>query len=663
MRKTKLALAVALLMSNTAFAQMVSKTSAQEMSWNSTQWNMVGAPAAWARGYTGKGVLVGVVDTGVDINQTDLKGKVVKYSGYLSKGGDVYHGHGTWMESIIAGSRNGVGMVGIAPDANLVTFAAGPLGIITWEGVKQGVRWSADQGAGVINLSLGTSMPKYIFNSYYTQLADGSYKSKTGLDTYMPVVDVIQPMQYATGKGSIIVVAAGNDGNPVPATPANMATMVDKSGNLVFGGKVVVVGAVDNTGNIASWSNRAGNICQQTSGTTCLDKVKIQDYFIVAPGANIYAAAAGYANTVDRINGTSPAAAVVSGGVAILKQAWPTLKPEQIVQLLLTTAKDLGAKGTDPIYGRGLMDLDAATKPQGTLTLAKPATGSAPVALGGMATGTLVALGNSSAMQNAQALDSYGRNYTVNMNRAIMTNFTGYNQNFVYSSYSGKPLQYGMVPAGNMLMEFGSNDSTMAVRTRYFVNKEHWVGFESGNVTERNSLLGSQGIGAMNPGSGSTTWMGVSAGKSLTENTEVYGALLQGRTQASSAADSMITGYSGIQTRSWNLGVKNKNLFANKDELDFRFTMLPYVVAGTAQVESVTGYTYSTTDGENYTATPQTTKDTVSLRSSYRQYALGVNYAFPLTKNGTAFTSLSSVFDNLGNKSGNILFVGYQGRF
>lgn len=663
MRKSKLALAVALLMSGTAFAQMSSTTAAQEAAWNSAQWKMVGAPTAWSRGYTGKGITIGIVDTGVDPNQTDLKGKSIKYSGYLSTGGDVYHGHGTWMETIAAGLNNGKGMVGIAPDANLATFAAGPMGIITWEGVKRGITWTADQGAGVINLSLGTSMPKYIFSAYYTKLADGSYKSKTGLDTYMPVVDVINPMQYATGKGSIIVVAAGNDGNPVPSTPANMATMVDKSGNLVFGGKVVVVGAVDTNGNIASWSNRAGNICQQVSGTNCLDKVKIQDYFIVAPGTNIYAGAAGYANTVDRINGTSPAAAVVSGGVAILKQAWPTLKPEQIVQLLLVTAKDLGAKGTDPIYGRGLMDLDAATKPQGALTLAKPATGSAPVALGGMATGTLVALGNSAAMQNAQALDSYGRNYTVNMNRAIMTNFNSYNQHFVYSSYSGQPLQYGMVPAGNMIMEFGSNANTTAVRTRYLVNKEHWIGFESGTVREQNSLLGSQGIGAMNPGTGNTTWMGISAGKSITEHTEVYGSLLQGKTTASSAADSMITGYSGIQTRSWNLGVKQRDAFANKDELDFRFTMLPYVVAGTAQVESVTGYTYATNDGENYTATAQTTKDTVSLRSSYRQYALGVNYAYPLTKNGMAFTSLSSVFDNLGNKAGNILFVGYQGRF
>lgn len=663
MRKSKLAVAVTVLLSSTAFAQMSSTTAAQEQAWNSAQWKLVGAPTAWSRGYTGKGITIGIVDTGVDLNQTDLKGKNITYSGYLSKGGDVYHGHGTWMETIAAGLNNGKGMVGIAYDANLATYAAGPLGVITWEGVKRGITWTADQGAGVINLSLGTSMPKYIFNAYYTQLSDGSYKSKTGLDTYMPVTDVIAPMQYATGKGSIIVVAAGNDGNPVPATPANMATMVDKSGNLVFGGKVVVVGAVDSTGNIASWSNRAGNICQQVSGTTCLDKVKIQDYFIVAPGANIYAGAAGYANTVDRINGTSPAAAVVSGGVAILKQAWPTLKSEQIVQLLLTTAKDLGAKGTDPIYGRGLMDLDAATKPQGALTLAKPATGSAPVALGGMATGTLTALGNSSAMQNAQAIDSYGRNYTVNMNKAIMTNFVGYNQNFVYSSYSGMPLQYGMVPAGNMILEFGQNPNTTAVRTRYLVDKQNWFGVESGNVIERNSLLGSQGIGAMNPGNGSTSWFGFSAGRYITPETEVYGSLLQGRTTAQASSDSMITGYSGIQTRSWNLGVKNKNTFTNKDELDFRFTMLPYIISGTAQVESVTGYTYNTTDGENYTATAQTTKDTVSLRSSYRQYALGVNYSYPFTKTITSFASVSNVYDNAGSKSTPMVFLGLQGRF
>ena len=97
MRKSKLALAVALVMSSTAFAQMSSTTAVQEQGWNSTQWNMVGAPTAWARGYTGKGITIGIVDTGVDPNQTDLKGKSIKYSGYLSTGGDVYHGHGTWM--------------------------------------------------------------------------------------------------------------------------------------------------------------------------------------------------------------------------------------------------------------------------------------------------------------------------------------------------------------------------------------------------------------------------------------------------------------------------------------------------------------------------------------------------------------------------------------
>ena len=663
MNKTRLAVAVALACASTSWAQVSSTTSYQEMNWNTVQWNMVGAPTAWARGYTGKGVTIGVVDTGVDPNQADLKGKILKYSGYLSTGGDVYHGHGTWMETIAAGAKNGVGMVGIAPDANLVTFAAGPFGIITWEGVKQGLKFTADNGAGVINLSLGTSMPTYIFNAAYTQMADGSYKSRTGLDNYAPVADVIPYMQYATNKGSILVVAAGNDGNPVPATPANIATQVDKNGNLVYGGKVIIVGAVDNSGNIASWSNRAGNICQTVVNNVCKDTVKIQDYFIVAPGTNILAGAAGYGSSVDKISGTSPAAAVVSGGVAVLKQAWPTLKPEQIVQLLLTTAKDLGAKGTDPIYGRGLMDLDAATKPQGALTLAKPATGTAPTQLGGMATGTLTALGNSVAMQNAQAVDSYGRNYTVNMNRAIMTNFVGFNQNFVYSSYSGMPLQYGLVPVGDKVtMEFGSNANTMAVRTKFY-SKQNWIGFESGNVTERNSLLGSQGVGAMNPGSGTTAWFGLSGGHSITDRTEVYGGLLQGYTTATGATDSIISNYSNITTRSWNLGVKNKNNFMNKDEIDFKVTMLPYIVKGTAQVETVTGYTYATTDGENYTATPQSTKDTVSLRSNYRQYALGVNYSFPVAKNGVAYTSVSSVFDNEGNKSSNMFFVGYQGRF
>jgi subtilisin family serine protease len=663
MKKTKLAVALSLLCSTGAFAQVSSTTSYQEMNWNGVQWNMVGAPTAWARGYTGKGVTIGIVDTGVDPNQADLKGKIVKYGGYLSTGGDVYHGHGTWMETIAAGSKNGVGMVGIAPDANLVTFAAGPFGIITWEGVKQGLKFTADNGASVINLSLGTSMPTYIFNAAYTQMSDGSFKSRTGLDNYAPVADVAPYLQYATGKGSIVVIAAGNDGNPTPATPANMATQVDKNGNLVYGGKIIIVGAVDNAGNIASWSNRAGNICQTIVNNVCKDTVKTQDYFIVAPGTNILAGAAGYGSAVDKINGTSPAAAVVSGGVAILKQAWPTLKPEQIVQLLLTTAKDLGAKGTDPIYGRGMMDLDAATKPQGTLTLAKPAgASSTPVALGGMNTGTLVSLTKSDALTNAQALDGYGRNYTVNMNKAIMAGFTGYNQNFTYSGYSKYPLQYASNRINNVEMEFGSSADTMAVRTKVHF-KDQWFGFESGQIMEKNGLLGSQGVGAMNPGSGTTNWVGVHAGKDITQQLSVYGGIINGYTSANAAADSMITGYSNIQTRSWNLGVKHKDNFVNKDELDFKMTVLPYVTSGTATVQSVTGYNYATTDGENYTATPITSKENVDLRTSYRQYALGVSYNVPLNRQTNMFTSVTALVDSLGQRAGNMAFVGIQARF
>lgn len=131
------------------------------------QWNLdqIGVSDAWAVS-TGKGVRIGIVDTGVDLDHEDLAGKVVAHANCVGSGGDPGRcqgsgqddqGHGTHVAGIAAAIRgNGRGVAGVAPDAELVVakVLAGD-GTGSTADVSAGIRWVVDQGAQVVNLSLG----------------------------------------------------------------------------------------------------------------------------------------------------------------------------------------------------------------------------------------------------------------------------------------------------------------------------------------------------------------------------------------------------------------------------------------------------------------------------------------------------------------------------
>ena len=131
------------------------------------QWNLVkiGAPEAWAR-TTGAGVRVGIVDAGIDLTHEDLAGRVVAATSCLKSQGDPGKctgtaqddvGHGTHVAGIIAANKdNGLGVAGVAPDAELVVAkVADSGGGINIEDANAGIRWVVDHGARVVNLSLG----------------------------------------------------------------------------------------------------------------------------------------------------------------------------------------------------------------------------------------------------------------------------------------------------------------------------------------------------------------------------------------------------------------------------------------------------------------------------------------------------------------------------
>ncbi|MER5435119.1 S8 family peptidase [Streptomyces sp. NPDC002588] len=294
----------------------------------------IGAPAAWAAGYDGKGVKVAVLDTGVDTTHPDLKDRVETAKNFSESADTVDRvGHGTHVASTIAGSgaKSGGKYKGVAPGARLIS---GKVLDDNGEGsdseIIAGMQWAVGQGAKVINLSLG------------------------GYDT--PDTDPLEQAvnELSASSGALFVIAAGNEGPDAGTigTPGSAAA-------------ALTVGAVDRTDAVADFSSR---------GPTADGSLKPD---ITAPGVDIVAAKAAQGTEGDpaadgyvSMSGTSMATPHVAGAAAILAQEHPDWTGERIKALLTSTAEP--TKGVSAFaQGTGRTDLKRAVSQQVT---AGPAT-------------------------------------------------------------------------------------------------------------------------------------------------------------------------------------------------------------------------------------------------------------------------------------------------
>ena len=334
-----------------------------------------GAITAYDKGATGAGVGIGIIDTGINPALSEFAGRISAASGDAAgnRGTSDEDGHGTAVATVAAAARDGRETMGVAFDATVVAVRVDEVGSCTsadgcvfWDNdIAAGIDRAVAGGARVINLSMGGD--------------DGISRS------------VAQAVGRAANAGVVLVVSAGNEGTIAPSA---FAAELVEAGN----GNVIIVGAL-RAGVLASYSNRAG------------------------AQANVYLSAVGDHRAPDHTgqyfnwSGTSFSAPVVAGAVALLAQAFPNLTGAQLVQILLESGDDLGAAGTDGIYGRGALNIARAFQPRGATMMAGSDTeialasnGTLPAAAGdagGLAGETLV------------VTDAYERAYELDVGQTL----------------------------------------------------------------------------------------------------------------------------------------------------------------------------------------------------------------------------------------------------
>ncbi|MEH6472679.1 MAG: S8 family peptidase [Halopseudomonas sp.] len=312
--------------------------------------SLIGTEQAHDRGYDGSGVIVGVMDTGFLSTHTELNGQFLDLynvfngaSGAAASGDS--DGHGTHVAGIIAAKRDATDVTGVAPGAQLVGIRMGDVFdrlSATDVQMARGVDFAVAQGSAFVNNSWGLNVPINVVSASDILSTDAL---------------LLQAYRDAATADTVMVFSNGNDRETYPSQPAVFAGLPVLFPELAD--HWVAVGSVGADGLLASYSQPCG-----MAANWCLVAPGGDDDQLIKSAYNN----GGYA----LMAGTSMAAPVVTGALAVLKQRFPTLSNDLVVDRLFLTANKSGIYANTTTYGQGLVDLDKATDPLGPLSVVNP---------------------------------------------------------------------------------------------------------------------------------------------------------------------------------------------------------------------------------------------------------------------------------------------------
>ncbi len=301
------------------------------------QWHLkqINCEKAWDIS-TGKGVVVAVIDSGVSSGGSDgFNGNLIIGKNFIpfSRDPEDENGHGTHVAGTIAqATDNGIGTAGVAFDATILAVKVlGRFGFGSSSGVTDGIRWAADNGAHIINMSLG------------------------GPDSS---ITMERAVNEAHNKGVVLIAAAGNESSSFIGFPAAYDNVIavgsvrfDKKLSFFsnFGKKLDIVAPGGDTGIDQNGDDVPDGIIQETFQPVGFLRLRerIWDFFL--------------------FQGTSQASPHVAGVAALILEQNPEFTPETVRDALQFSAKDLGTPGKDLRFGWGLVDAFAALQPDATV--------------------------------------------------------------------------------------------------------------------------------------------------------------------------------------------------------------------------------------------------------------------------------------------------------
>ena len=579
------------------------------MGWAGGSGKQVNASSAYSKGWTGKDSIVAVADTGYDTDHTEFDGQVLHTKDYYGNGIQDNHGHGSHVLGTILAKKDGIGMHGIAYDAKAVVIKIGDQRSVSLDDAASGFSWAADQGAIVGNLSANRNYDSW-FRGNVQSLTDGTYQAPIQYNgNNEKVVDYSNGMyvgqmtsdiwKNATDKGLVLVNSAGNQGLEYSAMPGWFATETDADGNLLLGGKVLIVGSYNfNTNNLDSWTNKAGHLCRVVVDNACTDTHKTSDFYVLAPG-NTYSTDNN--GSYNNMSGTSMAAPIVTGEVAVLHQMWPHMKGENLVKLVTTTAnKDITGYDVN-IHGQGIVDFDEATKPQGAIGI--PTTGR--VDGGTSSISNTYATGSASVQSvlsdlQIMVIDDFDRDYymylgnsfTVKDNRKysdvemLVDNKNTFLPHLqMYGSFAqggqwdlAKNYNFGFYTGEN-----GVGDYSLNMGKDFYLNNKFKFKTSIGYMSEQDTWLGNTSEGVLAIGDNNDT-RSVNIGVSYQLGNNVLSLdYSKGKTDINTLDASLIKSFSDVQTESYRLAYE-----IHKDThttFGWSFSLPSHVTSGSMDLE------------------------------------------------------------------------------